>query len=81
ASKDKNGTVGLIIWGWTGTDTYYASKWFEYNKYALQHYNPHITDLVLEIEYEDEDGDTLHPPEVTVVEQLGTISEKPQHDY
>jgi hypothetical protein len=79
--KDKNGTVVLLIAGWTGQDTYYATKWFEENKYWLQHINPHVTDLVLKIQYRYlVSGDLMCPPEVWIVEKLGTISEKPQHD-
>lgn len=78
--KDKNGTVVLLIAGWTGQDTYYACKWFEEHKYWLQHINWHVTDLVLKIEYKYSDGDLRCPPIVTILEKLGTISEKPQHD-
>jgi hypothetical protein len=78
--KDKNGTIGFMVYGWTGQDTYYAAKWFDEHKYELQHINLHVTDLILEIEYKDSDGDLIHPPVVDIVEKLGTISEKPQHD-
>jgi hypothetical protein len=78
--KDKNGTIGFIVEGWSGQDTYYAAKWFDEHKYELQHINLHVTDLILEIEYKDSDGDLIHPPVVDIVEKLGTISEKPQHD-
>jgi len=78
--KDKNGTAVLLIYGWTGQDTYYACNWFDVNKYWLQHLNPHVTDLVLKIEYKDSAGAVRCVPVVTIVEKLGTISEKPQHD-
>ena len=78
--KDKNGTAVLVIRGWTGQDTYYACNWFDVNKYWLQHLNLHVTDLVLKIEYKDSAGALRCPPTVTIVEKLGTISEKPQHD-
>ena len=78
--KDKNGTAVLLIHGWTGQDTYYACNWFDVNKYWLQHLNLHVTDLVLKIEYKDSAGAVRCIPVVTIVEQLGTISEKPQHD-
>jgi hypothetical protein len=78
--KDKNGTIGFMVYGWTGQDTYYAAKWFDEHKFELQHINLHVTDLILEIEYEDSDGDLYCPPTVSIVEKLGTISEKPQHD-
>ena len=78
--KDKNGTIGFMVYGWTGQDTYYASKWFDEQKFVLQHLNLHVTDLILEIEYKDSDGDLYCSPLVDIVEKLGTISEKPQHD-
>jgi hypothetical protein len=78
--KDKNGTAILLIQGWTGQDTYYACKWFDVNKYWLQHLNLHVTDLVLKIEYKYSTGAIRCVPVVTIVEKLGTISEKPQHD-
>jgi hypothetical protein len=78
--KDKNGTAVLLIHGWTGQDTYYACKWFDVNKYWLQHLNLHVTDLVLKIEYKYSTGAIRCDPVVTIVEKLGTISEKPQHD-
>jgi len=90
--KDINGTVGLLIWGMDGQDTYYATQWFwdipkgmmapdgtivfsgiEY----LQHENECVTDIILKITYPF--MDPIHPY-ISVVECLGTISEKPQHD-
>jgi hypothetical protein len=78
--KDKNGTIGFIVEGWSGQDTYFAAKWFDEHKYELQHINLHVTDLILRIEYKYSDGDPRCPPVVTIREKLGTISEKPQHD-
>jgi hypothetical protein len=78
--KDKNGTAVLLIHGWTGQDTYYACQWFDVHKYELQHINLHVTDLVLKIEYKYSTGAIRCNPVVTIVEKLGTISEKPQHD-
>ena len=78
--KDKNGTAVLLIHGWTGQDTYYACNWFDVHKYELQHLNLHVTDLVLEVEYKTSAGAVRCVPVVTIVEKLGTISEKPQHD-
>jgi hypothetical protein len=81
--KDLNGTIGLVIWGFDGDDTYYASKWFwdgqggtagiEY----LQSINRGVTAIVLKITYSS--TDPTHPT-VSIVERLGTISEKDQHD-
>jgi hypothetical protein len=78
--KDKNGTIGFIVEGWSGQDTYYAARWFDEHKFELQHINLHVTDLILEIEYKDSDGDIYCNPKVDILEKLGTISEKPQHD-
>ena len=90
--KDLNGTIGFLIWGIDGQDTYYASKWF-WNYAAgipteigttaysgiqyLQAMNEGITDIILRIYYNP--ADPIHPT-VSVIEKLGTISEKPQHD-
>lgn len=78
--KDKNGTIGLMVHGWSGQDTYYAAKWFDENKYVLQHINLHVTDLILKIDYKYSDGKLRCVPTVSIVEHLGTISEKPPHD-
>jgi hypothetical protein len=90
--KDLNGTIGFLIWGINGQDTYYATKWFwnypagittEIGTTAysgiqyLQAMNIGITDIVLRIYYPP--SDPIHPT-VTVIEKLGTVSEKPQHD-
>jgi hypothetical protein len=72
--KDINGTVLFLIWGHWGRDTFYACKWFDYNKYALQHINAHITSIILEIDYTDPEHPSTYP-----VEFLGTISEKCPH--
>lgn len=88
--KDINGTIGFLIWGFTGSDTYYAAKWFwdipegietpdgatVYSGIEyLQHENLGVTDIILEIDY------TTHPYSVSVTdERLGTISEKVPHD-
>ncbi|MEM4704653.1 MAG: hypothetical protein QXJ02_06270, partial [Candidatus Bathyarchaeia archaeon] len=90
--KDLNGTIGFLIWGYDGQDTYYAAKWFwsipggatapdgttvysgiEY----LQHENRGVTDIILKITYPT--ADPIHPT-FSVIEHLGTISEKDQHD-
>jgi hypothetical protein len=74
-TKDKNQTVLYNVWGHFGRDTYYASKWFDYNKFWLQHINPHVTGIVLEIDYYP---DPDHPS-ITPIEYVGTISEKTPH--
>ena len=76
--RDINGTVGLLIWGYDGDDTYYASKWFwDEGIVYLQSENWGVTDIILEIDYPEDDP--IHP-EITIVERLGTISEKTPHD-
>ncbi len=70
--KDINGTVGFLIWGWTGQDTYYACKFFhEEIIYELQDFPLCATSIILEIDYS---VDPKHPS-FSVVEVLGTISE------
>ncbi|MEM2105309.1 MAG: hypothetical protein QXV21_02405 [Candidatus Bathyarchaeia archaeon] len=71
--KDINGTVGFLIHGWSGDDTYYTCKWFhEYGIYYMQRLNRGVTTLVLRIDYTEDP----HYPTVTILEHLGTISEK-----
>jgi len=72
-----------VIWGYDGQDTYYASKWFwdglggQPGIQYLQSLNRGVTSIMLEITYSA--TDPLHPS-VSVVERLGKISEKDQHD-
>ncbi len=81
--KDLNGTIGLVIWGYDGQDTYYASKWFwdglgaQPGIQQLQSMNRGVTAIVIKITYPT--ADPIHPS-VSIVERLGTISEKDQHD-
>jgi len=81
--KDLNGTIGLVIWGYDGQDTLYASKWFwdglggQPGIQYLQSVNRGVTAIVLKITYST--TDPLHPT-ASVVERLGTITEKDQHD-
>lgn len=76
--KDINGTIGFLIWGYDGQDTYYASKWFwDEGIVYLQTENRGVTDIILEIDYPTDDP--IHPT-VSITERLGTISEKDQHD-
>jgi len=90
--KDINGTVGFLIHGWSGDDTYYTCKWFnEYGIYYLQTENRGVTTLIIRLDYNDYDDRTTNPmppnhsydshnPYVEIVERLGTISEKTPHD-
>jgi len=81
--KDLNGTIGLVIWGFDGQDTYYASKWFWDGMgetpgiVQLQSMTRGVTSIVLEITYPT--SDPTHPT-VGIVESVGTISEIGQHD-
>jgi hypothetical protein len=90
--KDINGTVGFMIYGWSGDDTYYTCKWFqEYGAYYLQTENRGVTTLVVRLNYNNQTARTSNPrppyytydshnPSVTILERLGTISEKTPHD-
>jgi len=76
--KDLNGTIGFLIWGMQGQDTYYAAKWFwDEGIVYLQGENRGVTDIILEIDYPT--ADPTHPT-VSIKERLGTISEKTPHD-
>jgi hypothetical protein len=76
--KDLNGTIGFLIWGVTGSDTYYAAKWFwETGIEYLQGENRGVTDIILKITYPPLD---LTHPTFSIVQRLGTISEKTPHD-
>jgi hypothetical protein len=68
--KDINGSVLLLIWGHWGRDTYFATKWFhEEGIYQLQEAPECLSSIIIEIDY------TVHEPEISIVECLGTISE------
>ena len=73
--KDINGTVGLVIYGFDGRDTYYASQWFHDNIEQLQEFPPCVTSIIIEIDYTDAEHPTFD-----VVECLGTISETLVHE-
>ena len=70
--KDINGTIGLLIYGWTGQDTYWASSWLwlDGGIEELQSLNPCVTSIILKIDYR------YCMPRISIVEHLGTISEK-----
>ncbi|MEM3536752.1 MAG: hypothetical protein QXF44_03135 [Candidatus Bathyarchaeia archaeon] len=90
--KDINGTVGFMIYGWSGDDTYYTCNWFqEYGIYYLQTENRGVTTLIVRLNYNNQTARTSNPrppyytydahrPSVTILERLGTISEKTPHD-
>ncbi|RLI25789.1 hypothetical protein DRO58_06055, partial [Candidatus Bathyarchaeota archaeon] len=78
--KDINGTIGVVVWGLWGRDTYYAAQWLHGDAergipppglVQLQDAPRGITAIVLEIDYSE---DIKHPT-FTIVECLGTISE------
>ena len=74
--KDINGTVLLLIWGHWGRDTYYVTKWFyEEGICQLQDAPPGITSIVVKITYEST-GEGYKPTGYSIVECLGTISER-----
>ena len=80
--KDLNGTVGFIIYGYTGEDTYYATYAFRGGLLLwLQHLQRGTTTLILELDYEymhPELGSKyygIHPIGIHVQESLGTITE------
>ena len=71
--KDLNGTVGFLVWGWTGQDTYYICKFFhEEIIWELQNFPYGVTSLIVRIDYS---SDPEHPT-FTIQECLGTISER-----
>jgi hypothetical protein len=77
--KDLNGTIGLIIQGWTGEDTYYACYAMQHGLPAiLKELQPGMTSIVLKFDY------SKHPSQpgfFTVVECLGTFTESAGFDY
>jgi len=70
--KDLNGTVGFVIFGWTGQDTWYACYAFFNDGLGkkLQEEPLGITALIIELDYTG-----TCPYTWKVVEALGTISE------
>ena len=80
--KDINGTVIFTVWGLQARDTFYASVWLNGDRergippgiHFLQEINPGVTSIILKINYSDPEHPTF-----TIVEKLGTISEKPPH--
>lgn len=69
--KDLNGTVGLIVYGYTAEDTYYACYALRGGLLTwLQEIQSGTTTIILEIDYTD-----LHPVAFHIKESLGTITE------
>ncbi|MEM2126852.1 MAG: hypothetical protein QXH67_01335 [Candidatus Bathyarchaeia archaeon] len=84
--KDINGTVGFLVYGHWGRDTYYACQWLHGDEPRkiepgieyLQKLNPGVTSIILKITYPAEDP--FHPT-FSIVEHLGTKTEKlPIHE-
>ncbi|MEM3550353.1 MAG: hypothetical protein QXN87_04570 [Candidatus Bathyarchaeia archaeon] len=74
--KDINGTVGFLVWGNWGRDTYYLTKWFhEEGIYQLQEAPEGLTAIIVEIDYKYTAGEGYKPTGYSIVECLGTISE------
>jgi hypothetical protein len=75
---DINGTVGFVVWGVDGRDTYYGSVWLHGDDargilpgiHQLQDAPKCLTSIVIKIDYYD----NKHPT-FSIVECLGTISE------
>jgi hypothetical protein len=73
---DLNGTVVFLVWGNWGRDTFYVSRWFhEHDVYQLQSAPRGLTSQVIKINYQST-GEGYKPTSVSVVECLGTISER-----
>jgi hypothetical protein len=68
--KDLNGTIGFLVWGYNGDDTYYACYALRHGLIAyMQYLQPGVTTLILKITY------TTHPVTISIVESLGIFTE------
>ncbi len=82
--KDLNGTVGFLVYGHWGRDTYYASQWLHGDAARqitpgirkLQDLNEGVTSIILRIDYR-----YPYHPDFSIVEHLGTKSEKEPIHY
>jgi len=75
-AEDINGTKMLVLWGLWGRDTYYAAQWFqEEGIYEFQVAPAGLTSVILKITYEST-PQGYKPTGYSVVECLGTISER-----
>jgi hypothetical protein len=69
--KDLNGTIGFIVWGYNGDDTYYACYALRHGLIAyLQYLQPGATTLVLKLTYTG-----ACAPTISIVECLGIFTE------
>jgi hypothetical protein len=68
--KDLNGTIGFIVWGYNGDDTFYATYALRHGLIAyLQYLQPGVTTIIVKITY------TTHTPTISIVETLGIFTE------
>ena len=75
--KDINGTVLFMIWGHWGRDTEAVSNWFDkHGIYQLQQAPAGVTSIIVKIPYTLTEGEGYKPGTITIVEVLGTISER-----
>jgi len=69
--KDINGTVGFIVWGYNGDDTFYAAYALRHGLIAyMQYLQPGATTLLLKMTYTGQCA-----PTISIVECLGIFTE------
>jgi len=69
--KDLNGTIGFIVWGYNGDDTFYASYAMRHGLIAyLQYLQSGATTLILKLTYTGSCA-----PTISIVECLGIFTE------
>ncbi|MGQ9565051.1 MAG: hypothetical protein ACUVT5_00700 [Candidatus Bathyarchaeales archaeon] len=68
---DLNGTIGFIVWGYDGQDTYYACYALRHGLIAyLQYLQPGVTTIILKFTYTGSCA-----PTISIVECLGIFTE------
>jgi hypothetical protein len=68
---DLNGTIGFIVWGYDGQDTYYACYALRHGLIEyLQYLQPGVTTLILKMTYSGSCA-----PTISIVESLGIFTE------
>ena len=69
--RDLNGTIGFIVWGYNGDDTFYASYALRHGLIAyMQYLQPGVTTLILKLTYTGQCA-----PTISIVECLGIFTE------
>lgn len=69
--KDLNGTIGFIVWGYNGDDTFYTAYALRHGLIAyLQHLQPGVTTLILKLTYTG-----ACAPTISIMESLGIFTE------